>query len=70
MNESSPLTIASAAARVQGIWEINIQTHRMDSEHDGFRAILQELQKGKISPEEAVAQANKLAASRQEGMTG
>jgi len=49
---------------------MNIQTARMDAEHDGFRGILLKLHNGDFTSEEAVQAANTLASGRQEGMEG
>lgn len=64
------MSLVEADARIRGIWQANRGTARMDSEHDGFKAILAKLHRGELTPQQAVGQANQLAAGRQEGMEG
>lgn len=59
-----------ALQEIQGIWEMNRQTGRMDSEEGDFAILLRQVAEGTVSPLEGVNQARGLAAARQDGFAG
>lgn len=69
--ESTPeITRDQALQEIQGIWEMNRQTGRMDGEEGDFAVLMRQVGDGTITPAEGVQQARGLAASRQDGFAG